>query len=87
MLQPRRMTPSAGKRNGMSVLLLVAAYLPLDLEECQTSASQEGHCFEPARDCLLVALNVIGLRQYLHYLDDAVLAMFWPSLRDDAYFL
>ena len=61
MLLPRRMTTSAGKRNGMFVLLLVAARFSLDLEECQTSASQEGHCLEPARDRLLVALNVISL--------------------------
>ena len=48
MLLPHRMTTSAGKRNGMSVLLLVAARFSLDLEEYQTSASQEGHCLEPA---------------------------------------
>ena len=62
MLLPRRMTTSAGKRNGRSVLLLIAARFSLDLEEYQTSASQEGHCLEPARDCLLIVLNiVIGL--------------------------
>ena len=61
MLLPRRMTTSAGKRNGMSVFLLVAARFSLDLEEYQASASQEGHCLEPARDCLLIVLNVIGL--------------------------
>ena len=61
MLLPRRVTTSAGKRNGMSVLLLVAACFTLDLEEYQTSASQEGRCLEPARDCLLIVLNVIGL--------------------------
>ena len=55
MLLPRRITTSAGKRNGMSVLLLVAARFSLDLEEYQTSASQEGRCLEPTRDCLLVA--------------------------------
>ena len=55
MLLPRQMTTSAGKRNGMSVLQPVTARFSLDLEECQTSASQEGHCLEPARDCLLVA--------------------------------
>ena len=36
---------------GMSELLPVAARFSLNLEECQTSASQEGHCLEPARDC------------------------------------
>ena len=53
MLLPRRMTTSAGKRNGMSVLLLVAARFSLDLEEYQSSASQEGHCLEPARALLI----------------------------------
>ena len=61
MLLPRQMTTSAGKRNGMSVLLLVTARFSLDLEEYQTSASQEGHCLEPARDYLSIVLNVIGL--------------------------
>ena len=61
MLLPRRMTTSAGNRNGMSVLLRVAARFSLDLEECQTSASQEGHCLEPARNFLSIVLNVISL--------------------------
>ena len=61
MLLPRRMTTSAGKRNGMSVLLLVTARFSLDLEEYQTSVSQEGRCLEPARDCLSIVLNVISL--------------------------
>ena len=58
MLLPRRMTTSAGKRNGMSVLLLVAARFLL---EYQTSASQEGRCLEPAQDCLSIAVNMIIL--------------------------
>ena len=55
------MTTSAGKRNGMSVWLLVFSRFSLDLEEFQAPASQEGHCLESARDCLLIVLNVIGL--------------------------
>ena len=65
MLLPRGMTTSVGKCNGMSVLLLVAARFSLDLEEYQTSASQEGHCLEPARDRLLIVLNVNYLRDFV----------------------
>ena len=61
MLLPRQMTTSAGKRNGMSVLQPVTARFSLDLEECQTSASQEGHCLERVQGCLSIVSNVIGL--------------------------